>query len=92
MENNKEKDFQPASFNWYPGHMAKTKKQIIEDLKLVDVVVEILDARIPLSSQNPDIAKIIANKKRILALNKSDLAEEKQNKLWHFYILLSILY
>ena len=48
--------------NWYPGHMAKTKRQIIEDLKLIDVVVEILDARIPKSSQNPDIQEYIKNK------------------------------
>ena len=54
--------------NWYPGHMAKTKKQIEEDLKLVDVVVEILDARIPSSSQNPDIKELTKNKKKILLL------------------------
>ena len=66
--------------------MLKTKKQIIEDLKLIDVVVEIVDARIPISSQNPDIHEIINNKKRIVLLNKFDLADEKQNKLWiqHF--------
>ena len=62
--------------------MLKTKKQIIEDLKLIDVVIEILDARIPKSSQNPDIQEIIKNKKRIILLNKYDLADEKQNKLW----------
>ena len=68
------------------GHMVKTKKQIIEDLKLIDVVIEIVDARIPISSQNPDIKEIIKNKKRIILLNKFDLADEKQNKLWiqHF--------
>lgn len=66
--------------------MLKTKKQIIEDLKLIDVVVEIVDARIPMSSQNPDIREIIKNKKRIVLLNKFDLADERQNKLWiqHF--------
>lgn len=66
--------------------MLKTKKQIIEDLKLIDVVVEIVDARIPISGQNPDIREIIKNKKRIILLNKFDLADEKQNKLWiqHF--------
>lgn len=74
------------NINWYPGHMLKTKREIIEDLKLIDVIVELLDARIPLSSQNPDIAKLIANKKRIILLNKSDLAEDMQNKKWveHF--------
>ena len=66
--------------------MLKTKKQIIEDLKLIDVVVEIVDARIPISSQNPDMHEIIKNKKRIILLNKFDLADERQNKLWiqHF--------
>ena len=52
-----------TNINWYPGHMLKTKKQIIEDLKLIDVVVELLDARIPKSSKNPDIQKIVQNKK-----------------------------
>ena len=72
--------------NWYPGHMAKTKKQIIEDLKLIDVVVEILDARIPISSRNPDIAEYTKNKKKVIVLNKYDLADEKQNAKWieHF--------
>jgi len=73
------------SINWYPGHMLKTKKEIIEDLNLVDVVLELLDARIPLSSQNPDIARIIGDKKHIVLLNKSDLAEETQNKKWIEY-------
>ena len=68
--------------NWYPGHMAKTKRQIEEDLKLIDVIVELLDARIPISSQNPDIAKITSGKKKIIVLNKSDLSDEKQNELW----------
>ena len=55
------------NINWYPGHMAKTKKQIIQDLKLVDIVIELLDARIPISSQNPNIAEITKNKKKIWA-------------------------
>ena len=71
-----------TNINWFPGHMAKTRKQIIEDLKLIDIVVEILDARIPISSQNPEIKKIIGNKKRIIALNKSDLSDEKYNTRW----------
>ena len=62
--------------------MAKTKRQIIDDLKLIDVVIEVLDARIPISSHNPDLDEIIKNKKRIVLLNKSDLAEEKENKKW----------
>lgn len=69
-----------TNINWYPGHMLKTKKQIIEDLKLIDVVIEILDARIPISSQNPDIQNITKNKKKIVLLNKSDLADEKQTR------------
>lgn len=71
-----------TNINWYPGHMAKTKKQIIEDLKLIDVVVEILDARIPTSSVNPDIRKCIEDKKKVIVLNKCDLAEEKENTKW----------
>ena len=74
-----------SNINWYPGHMLKTKKQIIEDLKLIDVVVELLDARIPKSSRNPDIKRIVKNKKRIVLLNKSDLAEEKETKKWIEY-------
>lgn len=73
------------NINWYPGHMLKTKKQIMEDLKLIDIVIEILDARIPVSSRNPDMQKIIQNKKRIVILNKSDLAEEKETTKWVEY-------
>lgn len=73
------------NINWYPGHMAKTKKQIIEDLKLIDVVIEILDARIPKSSQNKDLQEWIKSKQKIVILNKSDLAEEKANKEWIEY-------
>ena len=71
--------------NWFPGHMAKTRRQIAEDLKLVDIVVEILDARIPISSQNPDIKQITQNKKKIIVLNKYDLADEKENQKWVEY-------
>ena len=71
--------------NWYPGHMAKTKRQIMEDVRLVDIVIELLDARIPLSSQNPDIAEITKNKKKMIVLNKCDLADERQNKRWVEY-------
>ena len=73
------------NINWYPGHMAKTKRQIIEDLKLVDLVVELLDARIPISSRNPDIQEITKNKKRIIVLNKCDLADYKENQKWISY-------
>ena len=65
--------------------MAKTKRQIAEDVRLIDVVVEVLDARIPVSSHNPDLDDIIKNKKRIVLLNKSDLAEEKENQRWVEY-------
>lgn len=83
--NNEEKGFSKVGINWYPGHMAKTKRQIIEDLRLIDVVVEILDARIPLSSQNPDIGQYVQGKKRLVILNKSDLANEIANKKWVQY-------
>lgn len=75
-----------TSINWYPGHMAKTRKQIQEDLKLVDIVIEILDSRIPVSSQNPDIGDLLKNKKRIIILNKSDLADQNETQKWinHF--------
>jgi ribosome biogenesis GTPase A len=82
---NKEKSLPSTSINWYPGHMAKAKKQIIEDLKLIDIIVEVLDARIPKSSKNPDIEEYIKSKKRVIALNKSDLADEVQNKKWIEY-------
>lgn len=73
------------NINWYPGHMAKTKRQIQEDLKLINVVVEILDARIPMSSRNPDIEELIKNKDRLIVLNKFDLADENQNQKWIQY-------
>ena len=82
---NKEEMQNQMNINWYPGHMAKTKRQITEDLKLVDVVIELLDARIPKSSQNPDIQGMVKNKKRIVILNKSDLADERETKKWIEY-------
>ena len=83
--NNTQKENSKTNINWYPGHMAKTKRQIMEDVRLVDIVIELLDARIPISSQNPDIAEITKNKKKIIVLNKCDLADEKQNKSWVEY-------
>ena len=74
-----------TNINWYPGHMAKTRRQIEEDLKIVDIVIELLDARIPISSQNPNIKDLIAKKKKIIVLNKCDLADEKQNQKWISY-------
>lgn len=75
-----------TNINWYPGHMAKTKRQIQEDLKLIDIVIELLDSRIPISSRNPDIGEIIKNKDKIIVLNKSDLSDKKENEKWikHF--------
>ena len=73
------------NINWYPGRMAKTKRQIIEDLKLIDIVIELLDSRIPISSQNPNIAEITKNRKKIIVLNKCDLSDDKQNQKWIEY-------
>lgn len=74
------------SINWYPGHMKKTRELISENLKLVDMVIEVIDARIPVSSRNPIIDEIVGKKPRIVLLNKSDLADPAQNRAWgeHF--------
>ncbi|KRQ86965.1 Ribosome biogenesis GTPase A [Caloramator mitchellensis] len=80
------------NIQWYPGHMVKTKRQISESLKLIDVVIELLDARAPISSKNPDIDEIISNKPKIVILNKADLADEKINKEWiNFYKSINIV-
>ena len=83
--NDNDNDKSKVRLNWYPGHMEKTKKQIIQDLKLIDIVIELLDARIPISSQNPNIAEITKNKKKIIVLNKCDLSDDKENKRWVEY-------
>lgn len=70
------------TLQWYPGHMAKTRRLIEKNLKMIDVVVEILDARIPFSGRNPNFDDIIKSKPRLLVLNKSDLADEKRTKEW----------
>ena len=80
-----EENITKMNINWYPGHMAKTRRQITEDLKLVDIVIELLDARIPISSQNPDIAQITKNKKKLIVLNKADLANDGENRKWIKY-------
>ena len=85
MKSEDEKWFPKISISWYPGHMAKTMKQVEEDLKLVDIVIEILDARIPISSQNPEVQKLIKDKKKIVILNKSDLANEAETNKWIKY-------
>ena len=73
--------------NWYPGHMKKTRDMIIENLKIVDLVIEILDARIPISSKNSDIEELAKNKKRIVVLNKIDLVDESKLKEWKDYFI-----
>ena len=72
-------------FQWYPGHMTKAKRMMQEDIKLIDLVIELVDARVPISSRNPDIDELGKNKARLILLNKSDLAEEKQNDAWVDY-------
>ena len=74
------------NIQWYPGHMTKTMRMLQENISLVDIVIELLDARIPYSSKNPDIDKLAQNKKRIIILNKADLADESANAAWtsHF--------
>lgn len=74
-----------TNINWFPGHMAKAKREIKESLNLVDIIIEIVDARIPRSSRNPDFEELVANKPRIIALNKSDIADEASNKKWISY-------
>ena len=69
-------------FQWYPGHMTTAKRMMQEDIKLIDLVIELVDARIPMSSRNPDIDELGKNKARLILLNKSDLAEDKQNDAW----------
>ena len=72
-------------FQWYPGHMTKAKRQMQEDIKLIDLVIELVDARIPLSSRNPDIDELGKNKARLIIMNKSDLSDEVRNQEWASY-------
>ncbi len=72
-------------FQWYPGHMTKAKRMMQENMKLIDLVIELVDARVPVSSRNPDIDELGKNKVRLILLNKSDLAEEKWNDAWVEY-------
>ena len=85
MEKEQDNSYHKINLNWFPGHMAKTRRQITEDLKMVDVVVEILDARIPNSSQNPDIRQITQNKKKVIVLNKCDLSDKVKTEKWIEY-------
>ena len=74
-----------TNINWFPGHMAKTRRQIKESLKLVDAVIELRDARIPVSSTNPELNELIENKPKIILLNKADLADEAATSAWLAY-------
>lgn len=83
--NKKEKSLPSTSINWYPGHMAKTKREIKENLQLIDVVYELLDARIPYSSKNKDIDELVKNKPKILIMTKTDLCDLEITKKWQQY-------
>ena len=72
-------------FQWYPGHMTKARRQMQEDLKLIDLMIELVDARVPAASRNPDIDELGKNKARLILLNKSDLADERGNDAWMEY-------
>lgn len=74
-----------TKINWYPGHMKKTKDLIKDNMQLIDIVLEVVDARIPISSKNPDITVFAKNKKRVIVLNKSDLVEKKELAYWKKY-------
>lgn len=83
------------NIQWFPGHMAKTRRIMAKNLKLVDVVIELLDARIPMSSRNPEIDTILNNKPRVIALNKSDLSDPVRNNAWRDYFAeqgISVIY
>ncbi len=71
-----------GNYQWYPGHMTKARRMMEENIRLVDLVIELVDARVPLASRNPDIDALGKNKSRLILLNKSDLSEERANKLW----------
>ncbi|MCD7737088.1 MAG: ribosome biogenesis GTPase YlqF [Lachnospiraceae bacterium] len=73
------------AYQWYPGHMTKAKRMMQEDIRLVDLVIELTDARAPQSGRNPDIDELGKNKSRVILLNKADIADEKQNRLWEDY-------
>jgi len=85
---NQEKDFNHININWYPGHMTKAKREMSEKIKLVDMVIEIRDARIPLSSINPLLDEIIGSKPRLIVLSKADKAENEETKKWIDYFKL----
>ncbi len=73
------------NINWYPGHMKKTKDLLQENIKLVNIIIEVIDARIPIASKNPDFDQLFRDKKRLIVLNKYDLADPNMNKMWEEY-------
>lgn len=73
------------NYQWYPGHMTKAKRMMEENIKLIDLVIELVDARVPMSSKNPEIDQLAKNKSRIILLNKADLADQKWNEAWADY-------
>lgn len=73
------------NYQWYPGHMTKAKRMMQENIKLIDLIIEVVDARIPRSSRNPDIDELGKNKARLILLNKADLADERENEKWAQY-------
>lgn len=80
------------NYQWYPGHMTKARRMMEENIKLIDLVIELVDARIPLASRNPDIDSLGKHKSRLILLNKSDLADERANKQWKEYFEKQGLY
>lgn len=85
-KDNKVVSEEKMNVNWYPGHMTKARRMMQENMVLIDLVIEVLDARIPMSSRNPDIDELAKNKSRIVLLNKSDLADPKKNQAWAKYL------
>ena len=73
------------NIQWYPGHMTKAKRAMSKDVKIVDLIIEMTDARAPLATRNPDIDELGRGKARIIILNKADMAEDRANKLWEEY-------
>ena len=74
-----------STIQWFPGHMAKAKREVSEKLKFVDIVFELVDARLPISSRNPMLDQILQQKPRLILINKADLADPQQTKLWEGY-------
>lgn len=85
LMNNSVNNLDKTNINWYPGHMAKANRQMLEQLKLVDIIIELRDARMPLSSGNPLLKELANNKKRLIILNKADKADKKENDKWINY-------